>query len=125
VDHFCQEMGPSILRMNFPVAERLSHKAPVVLKGDGLARWLVPEQECRLCSDTQNPQKGKRRGLTPASFRALTSTCVSSNMRTPTPCDSDLEIKTSRAMVAHAFNPSTGEAEAGGFLSSRPAWSTK
>ena len=28
-------------------------------------------------------------------------------------------------MVAHAFNPSTGEAEAGGFLSSRPAWSTK
>jgi major histocompatibility complex class I len=28
-------------------------------------------------------------------------------------------------MVAHAFNPSTGEAEAGGFLSLRPAWSTK
>jgi hypothetical protein len=30
-------------------------------------------------------------------------------------------------MVAHAFNPSTqeAEAEAGGFLSSRPAWSTK
>jgi hypothetical protein len=26
---------------------------------------------------------------------------------------------------AHAFNPSTREAEAGGFLSSRPAWSTK
>jgi hypothetical protein len=25
----------------------------------------------------------------------------------------------------HAFNPSTWEAEAGGFLSSRPAWSTK
>jgi hypothetical protein len=24
-----------------------------------------------------------------------------------------------------AFNPSTGEAEAGGFLSSRPAWSTE
>jgi hypothetical protein len=29
------------------------------------------------------------------------------------------------AMVAHAFNPSTWEAEAGWFLSSRPAWSTK
>ena len=29
------------------------------------------------------------------------------------------------AVVAHAFNPSTWEAEAGGFLSSRPAWSTK
>jgi hypothetical protein len=27
--------------------------------------------------------------------------------------------------VAHAFNPSTREAEAGGFLSSRPAWYTK
>ncbi len=28
-------------------------------------------------------------------------------------------------MVAHAFDPSTREAEASGFLSSRPAWSTK
>jgi hypothetical protein len=28
-------------------------------------------------------------------------------------------------VVAHAFNHSTQEAEAGGFLSSRPAWSTK
>jgi hypothetical protein len=28
-------------------------------------------------------------------------------------------------VAAHAFNPSTPEAEAGGFLSSRPAWSTK
>jgi hypothetical protein len=28
-------------------------------------------------------------------------------------------------MVAHAFNPSTWEAEADGFLSSRPAWSTE
>jgi hypothetical protein len=28
-------------------------------------------------------------------------------------------------MVAYAFSPSTREAEAGGFLSSRPAWSTK
>jgi hypothetical protein len=27
--------------------------------------------------------------------------------------------------VVHTFNPSTREAEAGGFLSSRPAWSTK
>jgi hypothetical protein len=29
------------------------------------------------------------------------------------------------AVVTHAFNPSTWEAEAGGFLSLRPAWSTK
>jgi hypothetical protein len=28
-------------------------------------------------------------------------------------------------VVAHAFNPSTWEAEAGGFLSSGPAWSTE
>ena len=28
-------------------------------------------------------------------------------------------------MVAHAFNPSTREAEAGGFLSSRTAWATQ
>ena len=28
-------------------------------------------------------------------------------------------------VVAHAFNPRTREAEAGGFLSLRPAWSTK
>jgi hypothetical protein len=28
-------------------------------------------------------------------------------------------------VVVHAFNPSTWEAEAGGFLSLRPAWSTE
>jgi hypothetical protein len=28
-------------------------------------------------------------------------------------------------VVAHTFNPSTWEAEAGRFLSFRPAWSTK
>jgi hypothetical protein len=36
-----------------------------------------------------------------------------------------LETVIGRAVVAHAFNPSTCEAEAGGFLSSRPAWSTE
>jgi MHC class I antigen len=30
-----------------------------------------------------------------------------------------------QGVVTHAFNPSTREAEAGRFLSSRPAWSTK
>jgi hypothetical protein len=35
------------------------------------------------------------------------------------------ERKREPGMVAHTFNPSTQEAEAGGFLSSRPAWSTK
>jgi hypothetical protein len=30
-----------------------------------------------------------------------------------------------RAVVAHAFDPSTWEAEAGRFLSSKPVWSTE
>jgi major histocompatibility complex class I len=36
-----------------------------------------------------------------------------------------LKTMSRRAVVAHTFNPSTWEAEAGGFLSLRPAWSTK
>jgi hypothetical protein len=38
-----------------------------------------------------------------------------------------LHIKRKRcqAVVVHAFNPSTSEAETGRFLSSRPAWSTE
>jgi hypothetical protein len=39
----------------------------------------------------------------------------------------NMSLKTykSPGMVVHAFNPNTWEAEAGGFLSSRPAWSTE
>jgi hypothetical protein len=36
-----------------------------------------------------------------------------------------IKINHKPGVVAHAFSPSTWEAEAGGFLSSRPAWSTK
>jgi hypothetical protein len=36
--------------------------------------------------------------------------------------DKEKEFEVGPGMVAHAFNPSTREAEAGGFLSSRPAW---
>ena len=35
------------------------------------------------------------------------------------------KISREPGVVAHAFSPSTWEAEADGFLSSRPAWSTK
>jgi hypothetical protein len=34
------------------------------------------------------------------------------------------KLDASRAVVAHVFDPSTWEAEVGGFLSSRPTWST-
>jgi hypothetical protein len=36
-----------------------------------------------------------------------------------------VRVDLGQAVVAHAFNPSTWEAEAGRFLSSRPAWSTE
>jgi hypothetical protein len=35
------------------------------------------------------------------------------------------KINSSQAVVVHTFNPSTWEAKAGRFLSSRPAWSTE
>jgi hypothetical protein len=37
----------------------------------------------------------------------------------------NLKKRRCQAVLVHAFNPSTWEAEAGGFLSSRPAWSTE
>jgi hypothetical protein len=45
----------------------------------------------------------------------------------PDPVFSLLSLKPlcSPDVVAHSFNPSTWEAEAGGSLSSKPAWSTK
>jgi hypothetical protein len=35
------------------------------------------------------------------------------------------KVNTQLGVVAHTFNPSTWEAEAGRFLSLRPAWTTK
>jgi hypothetical protein len=35
------------------------------------------------------------------------------------------ETLSRQAVEVHTFNPSTWEAETGGFLSSRPVWSTK
>jgi hypothetical protein len=45
--------------------------------------------------------------------------------RTHPHCHMCFEKQFQPGMVAHTFNPSTLEAEAGGFLSSRPAWSTE
>jgi major histocompatibility complex class I len=39
--------------------------------------------------------------------------------------DAIKKTQTKPGVVAHTFNPSIWEAESGGFLSSRPAWSTK
>jgi hypothetical protein len=35
------------------------------------------------------------------------------------------DLRIELGVVAYAFNPSTWEAEEGGFLSLRPAWSTE
>ena len=43
----------------------------------------------------------------------------------PTPSEVVSRKTVKLGLVAHAFNPSTWEAETGRFLSSRPAWSTK
>jgi hypothetical protein len=41
------------------------------------------------------------------------------------PIKPSIKTNTNWAMVAHAFNPSIQEAEAGRSLSLKPAWSTK
>jgi hypothetical protein len=43
----------------------------------------------------------------------------------PTQPTKNTKKKAMLGVVAHTFNISTGEAEAGGFLSSRPTWSTE
>ena len=45
--------------------------------------------------------------------------------RNPVSKNKNKNKTTSGAVVAHAFNPSTWEAEASRFLSLRPAWSTE
>jgi hypothetical protein len=47
------------------------------------------------------------------------------HLRLRNSCTRDSKDISELGVVAHAFNPCTWEAEAGGFLSSRPAWSTK
>jgi hypothetical protein len=51
--------------------------------------------------------------------------CVQASYRVDTEKDRLKKIYISWAVVAHACNPCTWEAEAGVFLSLRPAWSTE
>jgi hypothetical protein len=59
-------------------------------------------------------------GWDPVSLKALVS-----QAQPPVFDKTDEKMPINWAVVAHAFNPSTPEVEAGRFLSSRPAWSIK
>jgi hypothetical protein len=63
------------------------------------------------CLNTIIPLKG--RDITCARINSFLLPCVNGRFK--------IKIRLVLGMVAHAFNPSTREAEAGGFLSSRPA----
>jgi hypothetical protein len=69
----------------------------------------------------------KREATLPFSFSDTSVTLVVNHIRQTLYTNIGVEKtgKFSRAVVGHAFNPSTWEAEAGRFLSLRPAWSTK
>jgi hypothetical protein len=54
----------------------------------------------------------RRKFLASLSLRRLKTTTTTTTKNKP-------------GMVTHAFNPSTWEAEAGGFLSLKPVWSTE
>jgi hypothetical protein len=51
--------------------------------------------------------------------------CLKTKQKLNSALNADKNVGFWPGVVAHIFNPSTQEAEAGGFLSSRPAWSTK
>jgi hypothetical protein len=57
--------------------------------------------------------------------RAIQRNPVSKNKKQKTTTTKKKYGRKKPVVVAHAFNPSTREAEAGGFLSSKPAWSIK
>jgi SMC interacting uncharacterized protein involved in chromosome segregation len=73
---------------------------------------------------------GKRSGVIDASItnsKQVIEERISSAEDTIENIDKTVKENTKRSqvVVAHTFNPSTWEAEAGRFLSSRPAWSKK
>jgi hypothetical protein len=67
-----------------------------------------------------NPEMERQKRVDLCEFKASLVYRVS--FRTQKPCTKKKKKKKkSGAVMAHSFNPSTWEAEAGGFLSSRPA----
>ena len=68
------------------------------------------------CCDEPPRRKAKLEGKV---CLAYISKCCSSSEEV------EIRIQTGPSMVVHAFNPCTWEAEAGGFLSWRPAWFTE
>lgn len=86
VGHFCQEMGPYILWMNFSASERLSHRAHSK-RGQGRQDGIFLNRTEEPSSDPQNPHKSVRRELahpadvswhthTPAPTCVLTHACT-------------------------------------------------
>jgi hypothetical protein len=70
-----------------------------------------------LSSDLWDPHGGKRKQTLRSCF--LTSTGSLTRIHTHLKIQNKILVLT---VLSYAFNPSTWEAEAGGFLSSRPAW---
>jgi hypothetical protein len=81
--------------------------------------WFQPQRghDPQVCSG----------GSSQLGSRPLAHLCIGDNTDSKTPSFLTWHLKQvlKPGVVVHAFNPSTREAEAGGFLSSRPAWSTK
>ena len=75
----------------------------------GLSKWGWPEQAEVLNSILNNQMKAHNYL---SSYKCVLIYIIFFKKR-----------KESRVVVAHTFDPSTWEAEAGGFLSLRPAWS--
>jgi hypothetical protein len=78
----------------------------------------------------EKDQEYVRPGVTKSDFcilctKAPESPCIQTEEGPNLTFPSQLEILIAPGVVAHAFNPSTWEAETGGFLSLRPAWSTE
>jgi hypothetical protein len=90
--------------------------------------WSWSEGGCELLKIINNSNRGS--SLYFSFFLEHVSTCARARARARARacvcvCVCVCVIDINPKSMAHTFNPSTWEAEAGRFLSSRPAWSTK